>query len=155
MRDENVKNIQDKLMMQFQKMDTAYENYARSKGLNYLGLMVMHDIYVLGDGCTQKQICEDTHYPKQSINLTVKAFLKDGYIELIKKPENLKNRYISLTDKGRAFCDEVVVPLMQREERAMTSMGEERSRQLFRLLEMYAKEYCDGVGELTEEKSNE
>ena len=70
--------IQDKLMQQFQNTDRAYEAYTRSRGLTYLSLMVLEEIYELGDGCTQKQISDDTHSPKQSVNLVIKAFLKDG-----------------------------------------------------------------------------
>ena len=81
-------SIQERLMQQFQSMDKAYEDYARSKGLNYLSLMVLEEIYELGDGCTQKQIADDTHYPKQSINLAVKAFLEDGIVEMKELPEN-------------------------------------------------------------------
>ena len=93
-------SIQDKLIEQFQNMDNAYEAYAKSKGLTYLSLMVLDVIYALGDGCTQKQISEDTHYPKQSINLVVKSFLEDGIIELRELPENRKNKGITLTEKG-------------------------------------------------------
>ena len=92
-------SIQDKLIEQFQNMDNAYEAYAKSKGLTYLSLMVLDEIYALGDGCTQKQISEDTHYPKQSINLVVKAFLEDGIVELRELPENRKNKGITLTEK--------------------------------------------------------
>ena len=94
-------SIQDKLIEQFQNMDNAYEAYAKSKGLTYLSLMVLDEIYALGSGCTQKLISEDTHYPKQSINLVVKSFLEDGIVELRELPENRKNKGITLTEKGR------------------------------------------------------
>ena len=55
-KEEHLDSIQDKLMQQFQNMDKAYEDYTKSKGLNYLSLMVLEEIYELGDGCTQKQI---------------------------------------------------------------------------------------------------
>ena len=93
-------SIQDKLMEQFQNMDNAYEDYARSKGLTYLSLMVLEEIYELGDGCTQKQIADDTHYPKQSVNLVVKAFLEDGVVELKELPENRKNK-TGLSGRGK------------------------------------------------------
>ena len=111
--------IQDQLMKQFQNMDSAYEEYAKSKGLTYLSLMVLEEIYELGDGCTQKQISEDTHYSKQSVNLIIKSFLKDGIVELREMEENRKNKEIILTEKGRQFCREVIVPLLQQEQEAM------------------------------------
>ena len=134
--------IQDKLIEQFQNMDNAYEAYAKSKGLTYLSLMVLDVIYALGDGCTQKQISEDTHYPKQSINLVVKAFLEDGIVELRELPENRKNKGITLTDKGRQLCDEVIVPLLRQEEAVMLEMSEQESAELLRLVELYGNAYC-------------
>ena len=135
-------SIQDKLIEQFQNMDNAYEAYAKSKGLTYLSLMVLDVIYALGDGCTQKQISEDTHYPKQSINLVVKSFLEDGIIELRELPENRKNKGITLTEKGHPLCDEVIVPLLRQEEAVMLEMGEKESAELLRLVELYGDAYC-------------
>lgn len=135
-------SIQDKLIEQFQNMDNAYEAYAKSKGLSYLSLMVLDEIYALGDGCTQKQISEDTHYPKQSINLVVKSFLEDGIVELRELPENRKNKGITLTEKGRQLCDDVIVPLLRQEEAAMLEMGEKESAELLRLVELYGNAYC-------------
>lgn len=135
-------SIQDKLIEQFQNMDNAYEAYAKSKGLTYLSLMVLDVIYALGDGCTQKQISEDTHYPKQSINLVVKAFLEDGIVELRELPENRKNKGITLTEKGRRLCDDVIVPLLRQEEAAMHEMDEKESAELLRLVELYGNAYC-------------
>lgn len=135
-------SIQDKLIEQFQNMDNVYEAYAKSKGLTYLSLMVLDEIYALGSGCTQKQISEDTHYPKQSINLVVKSFLEDGIVELRELPENRKNKGITLTEKGRRLCDDVIVPLLRQEEAAMHEMGEKESAELLRLVELYGNAYC-------------
>lgn len=141
-------SIQDKLMQQFQNMDKAYEDYAKSKGLNYLSLMVLEEIYELGDGCTQKQIADDTHYPKQSINLVVKVFLEDGIVEMKELPENRKNKGITLTEKGRQLCDNVIAPLLRHEEQTMTVIGDAESRELIRLLELYGKTYCEQINQL-------
>ena len=142
-------SIQDKLMEQFQNMDNAYEDYARSKGLTYLSLMVLEEIYELGGGCTQKRISEDTHYPKQSINLVIKAFLKDGVLELRELPENRKSKGITLTEKGRRFCAETVAPLLAQESAAMDEIGEAESRELIRLLDLYGGAYCARIGRLS------
>ena len=135
-------SIQDKLIEQLQNMDNAYEAYAKSKGLSYLSLMVLDEIYALGDGCTQKQISEDTHYPKPSINLVVKVFLEDGIVELRELPENRKNKGITLTEKGRQLCGDVIVPLLRQEEAAMHEMGEKERAELLRLVELYGNAYC-------------
>ena len=138
-------SIQDKLMQQFQNMDNVYEEYAKSKGMTYISLVVLEEIYELRDGCTQKQISEDTHYPKQSINLVVKAFLEDSFVELKELPENRKNKGITLTVKGHQLCNDVVVPLLQQEEMVLQEMGSRESQELIRLLEIYGRAYCGRI----------
>ncbi len=138
-----MENIQNRLIEQLRNMDRVYEEYAKSKGLNYISLMVLAELYELGDGCTQKQISEDTHYPKQSINLVIRAFLNEEVLVLRELPENRKNKGITLTPKGRQLCKDVVEPLLQQEEQVMAQMGEANSRELSRLLELYGQIYCD------------
>ena len=140
-----MESMQDELMQQFQNMDNAYEAYAKSKGMTYLSLMVLEEIYELGDGCTQKQISADTRYPKQTINLAVKAFLEDGIVEMKELPENRKNKGISLTEKGRQLCDNVIVPLLQQEEMATQEMQSYERSELLRLLELYGEAYCNRI----------
>ncbi len=141
-------SIQDKLMQQFQNMDQVYEDYARSKGLNYLSLVVLEEIYELGEDCTQKKISEDIRYPKQSVNLVIRSFLQDGYVTLKELPTNRKVKQILLTEKGRKLCQDIVVPLIQKEEAALSGMGEQESKELLRLLSLYSRCYCEGVKEL-------
>ena len=143
-----MESMQDELMQQFQNMDNAYETYAKSKGMTYLSLMVLEEIYELGDGCTQKQISADTRYPKQTINLAVKAFLEDGIVEMKELPENRKNKGITLSEKGRRLCEDVIVPLLRQEERTMAAIGEAESRELIRLLKLYGKTYCEQIGSI-------
>ena len=140
-----MESIQDKLMQQFQKMDKTYEEYAKSKGMTYLSLVILEGIYELGDGCTQKQLSECTFYPKQSINLIVKSFMEDGFIELKELPENRKNKGITLTEKGRKICEDIILPLVQEENGVMSDMGEKESRELIRLLELYGSAYCERI----------
>lgn len=119
-----------------------------SKRYTNLSLVILEEIYELGDGCTQKQISEDTHYPKQSVNLIVKSFLKDGLVDLKELPENRKNKGIYLTGKGCRLCNDIVAPLLEQEEKATLEMGGAESRELVRLLELYGKAYCEHLSEI-------
>ena len=140
--------IQDKLIQQFQNMDNAYEAYAKSKELTYLSLMVLEEIYTLGDGCTQKQISERTHYPKQSVNLVVKGFLEEGLVSLREKPKNRKNKGIYLTEAGLSRCQSVIAPLRCQENAVFAELGKQDSQELLRLLERYALSYCRNLQQL-------
>ena len=81
-------------------------------------------------------------YPRQSVNLAVKAFLDSGIVELKELPENRRNKGITLTEKGRKLCEEVIEPMIHAEDEAFLEMGDESSRELVRLMQMYGKSYC-------------
>lgn len=85
--------------------------------MTYLSLMVLEEIYELGDGCTQKKISDDTHYPKQSVNLAVKAFLQDRIVALKELPENRKNKGTTLTKKDSSFAVRSLSPFCGRKNR--------------------------------------
>lgn len=143
-----MKNVQDKLMNYLGKIDEAYEKYAKAKGMTYVSLVVLEEIYEVGDTCTQKQITHDTHYPKQTVNLVVKSFWENGYIELKEIPSDRRNKHIVLTQEGRKRCEEVIVPLLKKEEAAISGMGKNESEELIRLLELYSELYCAGIDEI-------
>lgn len=140
--------IQDRLIEIYQNMDNAYEAYAKAHGLTYLSMLVLDEIYTLGDGCTQKEISEHTHYPKQSINLIVKGFLEAGLVSLRELPENRKNKGIYLTEAGLSRCQSVIAPLRQQEDAALSELGEQDSRELLGLLERYGEAFCRSLGQL-------
>ena len=66
-----------------------------------------------------------------------------NYDELRELPENRKNKGITLTEKGRQLCGDVIVPLLRQEEAAMHEMGEKESAELLRLVELYGNAYCE------------
>ena len=140
-----MKSVQDRVMACVERMDEAYEAYAKANGLTYLSLCILTEIVEEGNDCTQKRISEVTRYPKQTVNLIVKSFLENGWVELRETAENRKLKRITLTQAGQAFCARVVKPLLQKEALAMTEMGEEKSEEMGRLLEEYCIRYCESV----------
>lgn len=143
-----MEKIQDKIMEIFRRMDSAYEEYAKSVGMTYVSLSVLEEIYELGDGCTQKQISEETCYPKQMINPVVKSFIEDGLVTLREIPTDRRNKEIFLTEKGKAQCEKIVVPMLEMESAALNNMGETQCMELLRLLKLYENSYCSGINEL-------
>lgn len=135
--------LHDVLMRQFENMDKAYEEYARANGLTYLSLSMLEAIYEAGDSRTQKRISEETHYPKQTVNLVIKSFLESGCVELREIPSDRRNKQIILTAKGRQLCERVVAPMLEAENRAVRGLSERQSELLAALFELYGESYCE------------
>lgn len=77
---------------------------AASVGLTYQGLNVLNAIYETAEDCTQKNICAQTHLPKQSVNVIIRSFLDQGYAELKEQSRDRRNKIIRFTASGQDFA---------------------------------------------------
>lgn len=121
----------NKIMLGIEKI---YEDYAKSIGLTYMSLTVLQIIYHSHKTCTQKNICEDSHYNKQIVNSIIKAFYDKGYIELKEMPEDRRNKNVTLTSSGRKYADDILLPLSEIEEKALSVISDNEKEQLVSLL---------------------
>ena len=130
-----------------QRMDRLYEAYAKAKGMTYMSMTVLECICTHRDSCTQKLICEETHYPKQSVNLIVKSFWQEGLVALEELPEDRRNKRIVLTEKGEDYAKRTVDELWRIDEAATAQLTGSQREELLRLLTIYADAYEQGVEE--------
>lgn len=124
----------------WQSISMIYEDYARKSGISYNSLYILNAIQQIKD-CTQKQICEKTLLPKQTVNNVVTAFYKNGYIELREFPENRRIKTIHLTEKGRQYADELIPHIHQADKVAMEVLTEEEQDTLLSLMDTYVSAF--------------
>ena len=124
----------------WQSLSMIYEDYARKAGVSYNSLYILNAIYQ-AENCTQKEICEQTLLPKQTVNNVVTGFYKSGYVELVELPENRRIKTIHLTEKGREYADTLIPHISQANRQAMESLTEEQQDQLLDLIEIYVSSF--------------
>jgi DNA-binding MarR family transcriptional regulator len=111
------------------RVNGLYGRWAQKQNINFY---TMHIFYFLQkrEAVTQKQICENSKIPKQSINNVIITLKNDGYISIIPGDKDKREKFIVLTEKGRGYMQEKFAPLLEIEERALQKMGTELVRQL-------------------------
>ncbi len=137
-----------------QSIDRAYEEFAKAKGMSYISMTILDELYDHPESCTQKQICEETHYPKQTVNLTIKAFWESGYVELREIPTDRRNKTVHLTEKGLQYAKETVGKLEEIDNLATNALSTEQQEQLVTLMQLYEKAFCDGVHKAMQKGDN-
>ena len=120
----------------WQSISMIYEDYARKSGVSYNSLYILNAIFYT-ENCTQKQICEATLLPKQTVNNVITGFLKSGYIELHELPENRRIKTIHLTEEGMRYADTLIPHIHQADQAAMKVLTEEQQDTLLQLMELY------------------
>lgn len=124
----------------WQSISTIYEDYARKSGVSYNSLYILNAI-LYTENCTQKQICEKTLLPKQTVNNVVTSFFKSGYIELREFSENRRIKTIHLTEKGMEYAHTLIPHIHKADCRAMETLTEKQQDTLLKLTNMYVSAF--------------
>ena len=119
----------------YKEMDDLYHAVAKEEGLSDSALIIFYEIYELGDGCLQKEICERAFVSKQTIHSSIHNLERDGYLRLEKS--NGRDRRIHLTTNGEKLVNEKVVPIICAENAVFEEMTEKETDELLRLSAKY------------------
>ena len=138
-------------------IEKIYEDYAKSVGLTYMSLTVLHIICdcPVDEPCTQKLISEKSHYNKQVVNVIIKGFYENGYVQLDEMPEDRRNKQIVLTEKGKIYAEKILSPLWGIEERALSVLKDSERVYLLDMLARCADGYKDAFAKSVTEINTE
>ena len=145
-KDSNlIRNQMAQFNASLQTIEKIYEEYAKSVGLTYMSLTVLHIICDCGvdEQCTQKLITEKSHYNKQVVNVIIKGFYEKGHILLEELKEDRRNKQIILTEKGKNYAEEILSPLWEIEEQALSVLKDSERAHLLEMLARCADGYKD------------
>lgn len=90
------------------RFDKNYSDLAKRNGESYFGMWVLEEIGEHPEGITQKQLCEATHLPKQTVNSIVSSCVKRGLAKTMPNAQDGRSKLHVLTEAGmvkfRAIC---------------------------------------------------
>ncbi len=121
-----------------QEWNVSYAEYAKFLGLSYLNLEILRAIYE-HENCTQKFLSEYCFLPKQTVNIVITQFLKNGIIELAEIQNDRRSKSIQFTAEGKSYAQKVCDAIKQRETAAMLSLNTEERDLLLKITEKYIK----------------
>lgn len=107
------------------EQDGIYHNVALKYGLSDIEMWLLYMLSDSENGCTQQEMCQQYHIPKQTINAAVSRFVKKGIarMEAISGTRNQKR--ILLTEMGEKLAADTIPNIMEAEFRAYGSMSAE------------------------------
>ncbi len=138
----------------WREINLQYEEYAKALGTTYSVLLVMSIINSVGETCTQKDICSQSFLPKQTVNLIIKSFLKDGFIKMTELESDRRNKVIRLTKKGKEYVQKYIFRIKDAENRSMEKLSEKDRQQLLESTKSYATYFKEYMAHHIEEFGN-
>lgn len=151
MSQEIYKTTAARFIEKWQSMERVYEAYAKSRGLTYMSFTVLGIIYDNPDCCTQKLICEQSLYTKQSVNAMVKSFWEQGYVVLKEERNDRRNKQVLFTKNGKRYADDIIGRFSLIEKQAMGKLSDEQWEQLIETAETFERHFVAGISELIKE----
>lgn len=137
--EEQLSRQQARLNQNEKMLEDLYHNYAASLGLSDSALWILYIVWIQGDGCTQKEICDSWSYTKQTINSALNSLEKQGLIRRMPLADNRKSKQVVLTAEGRAFAQKAVLPMLEAETASLGRLSERERADLLALTEKRTK----------------
>ncbi len=133
----NIKETNNRFSEHWQLLNRVYEDYAKVFGLSSLSLWVLEIIYDHPDYCTQKLICDLSQLNKQSVNVIIKSFWEQGYVDLIEMKSDRRNKQVQLSKQGLQFAQTVMKHMWEAEKTMLSKLSDSQYEAVMACLEIY------------------
>jgi len=85
--------------------------------------VLLFSVLQMGEGCSQKDISENTYISTKTLNSTVKKLKQEDLIQL--ERGKYPNQYIYLTEKGKEFIKEKLLPIIEAENKILEKVSDD------------------------------
>lgn len=130
------------LLCQF---DKNYSDLAKRNGESYFGMWVLEEIGERPEGVTQKQLCEITHMPKQTVNSLVASCVKRGLVETRPNSQDGRSKLHVLTEAGMAKYQAICHDEQWLYSFAAESVSEEEMSTVLKTLACLVARFEEGI----------
>ena len=133
----------------YKELDDIYHNIALKLNLSDSAFIIFYTLCEVGEGCSQKDICNQAAISKKTINSAIQKLEQEDYICM--RHGKGRQMQIYLTEKGQKMLQEKIYPVMQIENNVFQKMEETEARELLRLFQKYVLQLQAEERELLEE----
>ena len=123
--------------------DGIYHEIAHMYVLSDSIYWILYILYSSDNPVSQSELCNNWYYSKQTVNSSIAAMAKKGWIALEVIPGTRNKKNIILTEAGREFSARVIGETQEIEETAFSRITEEE-RDLFISLFRTSNQYMRG-----------
>lgn len=130
------------------EFDILYHRIAVHYNLSDSNFWILYSLYESKKPCTQKEICDDWYFNKQTINSSIKNLVELGYIRKGNEEKNNTNKKIELTPLGLEIAEKTVCEVMKIEDIAFSKISDRDLDKIIELLEKPLVSFREEVNKL-------
>lgn len=115
----------------YKEVNEIYHEIAAKFGLSNSAFEILYTICEVGDGCLQRDVCDASFLPKQTVNSSIRKLEQSGCVTL--SDGKGRSRHIHLTESGHTLLKETIFPIIEAENDAFTELSQEECELLLKL----------------------
>ena len=108
--------------------------YQTRHGLDIPAWRVLATLGFRRDACSAQYISDCTRTHKSTISRAVTALMERQLVERVENVEDRREFRLQLTRKGKSLYDELIPPLLRREQEILSCLSTQERKELGRLL---------------------
>lgn len=128
------------------QIETFYHTVSARLGLSDSAFIILCSLLELGDGCTQKDICDASFLNKQTVNSSVQKLIRDGMLRT--QPGAGREMKLYLTERGETLMQEKICPVITAESAVFDEMSTEERAELLRLTEKFLIQFKEKINSI-------
>ena len=117
------------------EINALYHEAAVKMGVSDSVQNILYVICEKGDRCLQSEISKLTGMSRQTINSAIRKLEREGIVCL--EQGRGRNTIVCLTEEGKGFAGEKILPLFEMENKIWSGWTEEEQQEYLRLTEKY------------------
>lgn len=98
---------------QAKKIEAIYYKLALNLKMSESEFWILYTLSEAEQECSQQEISEELSISKQTINSAIQSLVQRKYIFLELSPVSARRKNVRMTEKGRRFVEESIVPLQE------------------------------------------
>lgn len=123
---------------QAKKIEAIYYKAALNLKMSESEFWILYTLSKAEQECSQQEISEELSISKQTIHSAIQSLVQREYIFLELSPVSARRKNIRMTEKGKRFVEESIVPLQKAEREAFLKMDSFAQSQYVTLSQAYA-----------------
>lgn len=131
----------------YKEINKLYHQVAQKLGLSNSAFDIFYTLCEFGEeGCSQKDICEATFLPKQTVHSAIQNLAKEGLVALT--PGKGRSVIITLSSLGKEKILPLMAPVFAQESASFDAMTSKDAKKLLTLSNMYVSHLRDSFSKL-------
>lgn len=128
------------------EIDAAYHKASQKLGITDSAMMILYFVCDNNGKCLLSDICRLSGVSKQTINSSLRKLEADGFVTL--DSSGGKKKMVVLTEKGKEYAEEKVIPIMEIENEIFSEWTKEEIEIYLSLTQRYLNAFKNKTANL-------